>query len=250
MTAEPWKPTMGWFYESADLGDKTAVWWAARSRFSAAPIAMLPVSEGRERHLYLMTLVENSRKKMVEAFYPRLSALAPSAEAESGKLPGGPCWCDVAPVPNGPTGHSVSASPEPISKVADAAGPAIGDNGDANSGGDGGDRLKVVAAHEAIAAYAREKKLPSAEVRATFGELDTAKANDRLRAAASGNLTVADIVRAMAILDANEVDGDRHSLASEPLGRAIDQLWGAQRGRTYCDLVGTGQHRVTDMLDG
>ena len=83
----------------------------------------------------------------------------------------------VGKLPKSTSGDRVSPSAEPIGKIPVTPSPAGGDDRDSNSLAHLSDEAKVIAAKHAIAAYARNKQLPSAAHLALFGELDRAKAS-------------------------------------------------------------------------
>ncbi len=161
----------------------------------------------------------------------------PSPEPAIAQHASGLCWGCGRPSPEGGCSHCVRAFEESRAEVLKASGAAICHDRNSNSGGNAADQREIVAAHAAIAAYARDKKLPGAEMLATFGKLDTIKANNRLGAAVGHDPVVPDI------------DRHRHALSSEPLRRAANQLWSSNGGRAYSDFVGTAAQREIEMLD-
>ena len=78
----------------------------------------------------------------------------------------------VRELPKSASGNGVSPGTKPVSEVGIAPRPASSDNRDSNSLAHLSDEAKVIAAKEAIAAYARKKQLPSAAHLALFRELD------------------------------------------------------------------------------
>lgn len=120
------------------------------------------------------------------------------------------------------------------------SGATGGDNRDTNSSTDELDQLKIITAKAAIAAYARDKKLPSAEQLAAFRELDDVRSpNKALRAAMRESIKD--------VLD--EINGNRHCLSSESLRRAGDQIRIAQSSGPYRDFVGAATQQLTDMIE-
>lgn len=83
----------------------------------------------------------------------------------------------VGELPQSASGNGVSPRVKPVSEVGVTSSAAGRDNRDSNRPADLSHEEKVIAAKHAIAVYARDKKLPSAEMLATFGELDRAKAS-------------------------------------------------------------------------
>jgi hypothetical protein len=178
------------------------------------------------------------------------------------------------PLEQSPRRHRMGASAKRVYHMERAASAASRNNGNADRPTHLTHEQKIVAAKAAIAAYARDKKLPSAEQLAAFRELDeAAKAAKPVVAVApavpGGNRTVfffEDPVRDInlapgglvwssnqnpgAWIDrASIIERDNHSLSSEALGRAADQLGASQSGRSYADLVGTREQRLAEVLD-
>lgn len=162
-------------------------------------------------------------------------------------------------LPEGTSGDCVSASPDSSGKVGVASSPAIGNNRNGNSVRHIPDQLDVVSAKAAIAAYARDKKLPGSVSLAQLRELD-----GRLAGKKGTSLDPATIRRAAQILNENEVapdgdmfgfwptnnvKGDGHSLSSEPLSRAIDQLNIAEYSGAHRDFIGAAAQGFAEMLD-
>lgn len=85
----------------------------------------------------------------------------------------------IAELPEGTGGNRVSPRAEPIGKIPVTPSPAGGDDRNPNSLAHLSDEAKVVAAKEAVAAYARNKQLPSAAHLALFGELDGKRAGNK-----------------------------------------------------------------------
>jgi len=85
----------------------------------------------------------------------------------------------ITELPKSTSGDRVRASAEPIGKIPVTPSPAGGDDRDSNSLAHLSDEAKVIAAKHAIAAYARNKQLPSAAHLALFGELDGKRAGNK-----------------------------------------------------------------------
>lgn len=146
-------------------------------------------------------------------------------------------WSIGSPAPDSPGSHCMKARMESIGEVCGVPGAARTHNRDGHLTANDTHRLKVQAAKAAIARYAREKKLPSPEMCALFGELDTVQANRRLRAAGADHIP-------------GLVDVDRHNdrLTSEALGRCFDQAWESEGTGAYGHLVRAAGQRLPDML--
>lgn len=165
----------------------------------------------------------------------------------------------ITKLPEGAGGDRVSASSNSGGKVGVTSSPTIGNNRNGNSARHIPDQLDVVSAQAAIAAYARDKKLPGSVSLAQLRELD-----GRLAGKKGTSLDPATIRRAAQILNENEVapdgdmfgfwptnnvEGDGHSLSSEPLSRAINQLNVAEDGRAHRDFIGAAAQGFAEMLD-
>lgn len=191
----------------------------------------------------------------------------------------------VRELPKSASSNGVSPSAKTIGEVGVTASSSGRDNRDSNRAANLSHEDKIIAAKHAIAVYAREKKLPSAEMLATFGELDRAKASGGAAAVgedfssfeeAAGRVESSIVRRAMALLAENDVPADEggmfamipensslarylfgapaninrhaHRLSSESLSRAADQIWGANSGGTYADLVCSRAERLAEMV--
>lgn len=152
----------------------------------------------------------------------------------------------VRELPEGTGGDRVRASTKPVSEVGIAPRPASGDNRDSNSLTHLSDEAKVIAAKEAIAAYARKKQLPSAAHLALFGELDSKRAGNKRPRYSISPAEAARLLRGDFIDDIHRND---HSLASEPLSRAIDQIWVRENGGAYADLISSRSERLAEMVN-
>jgi hypothetical protein len=180
----------------------------------------------------------------------------------------------VSKLPESTGGDRVSAGPDSSGKVGVTSGPTIGNNRNGNSVRHIPDQLDVVSAKAAIAAYARDKKLPGSVSLAQLRELD-----GRLAGKKGTGLNASAIKRTAKILSENEVapdspptyiwydeaakarklwaraarfnnvEGDGHSLSSEPLSRAINQLNVAEDGRAHRDFIGAAAQGFAEMLD-
>ena len=205
----------------------------------------------------------------------------------------------VAELPEGTGGDRVRSGPKPVSEVGIAPRPASGDNRDSNSLTHLSDEAKVIAAKEAIAAYARKKQLPSAAHLALFGELDGKRAGNKGAGAhprihavdfaqpgadrnivatrrSDGSVVVSglpagtmfsaeingDVIHIRHSPDdrpnwtdahmphiIDDIDRNHHGLASEPLSRAIDQIWVRENGGAYADLISSRSERLAEMVN-
>lgn len=169
----------------------------------------------------------------------------------------------IAELPEGPSADRVSPSAEPVGEVAVTPSPASGDDRNPNSLAHLSDEAKVIAAKEAIAVYARNKQLPSAEMLATFGELDRAKTGGSA-AAVGEDLAESEFCTRLAKAIHNlppaaisitsspgapaNINRHAHRLSSESLSRAADQIWGANSGGSYADLVCSRAERLAEMV--
>jgi hypothetical protein len=165
----------------------------------------------------------------------------------------------VRELPKSASSNGVSPSAKTIGEVGVTSSAAGRDNGDTHRTANLSHEEKIIAAKEAIAVYAREKNLPSAEMLATFGELDRAKASGGAAAvgvdlpATSGRLLASCVVgrwNGVKWIEAAPANINRHAhrLSSESLGRAADQIWSANSGGTYADLVCSRPERLADMV--
>lgn len=154
----------------------------------------------------------------------------------------------VSELPERTGSDRVSASPDSSGKVGVASSPAIGNNRNGNSVRHIPDQLDVVSAQAAIAAYARDKKLPGSVSLAQLRELDDRLAQNKRTAAISGDSAKARKLWARTARF-NNVEGDGHGLSSEPLSRAINQLNVAEDGRAHRDFIGAAAQGFAEMLD-
>jgi hypothetical protein len=171
----------------------------------------------------------------------------------------------VSELPKSTGGNGVSTSPDTGDEISVAASPAISDNRNRNGVRHIPDQLDVVSAKAALAAYARDKKLPGSVSLAQLRELDNRLATKKAvaKACGAGGAPLTDIWydEAAAItpemLDAltsagfapRKVDGHRDGLSSESLGRAIDQLNVAEHSRAHRDFIGAAAQGFAEMLD-
>jgi len=169
-----------------------------------------------------------------------VSANREALEAEILRCLGRDC---VRELPQSASGNGVSPRAKTVGEIAVTPRPASGDHRDADSLAHLSDEAKVIAAKEAIAAYARKKQLPSAAHLAVFRELDSKRAGNKGR-----GLTVKDCLKAKALLDADDIDRYHHSLSAEPLSRAIDQIWVRENGGAYADLISSRSERLAEMV--
>jgi hypothetical protein len=142
----------------------------------------------------------------------------------------------ISKLPERPGGHSMGPGTNAVGEVGIASGAAIGNDGNAHRGTHLTHEAKVIAAKAALAAYARDKQLPSAEQLAAFRELDS------VRAAKKGT-----VIRQTLHFD--DVESNRDRLASEALGRAADQAVIAERGGAHRDFIGAAAQGFAEMLD-
>jgi hypothetical protein len=192
------------------------------------------------------------------------------------------CGSGGSPLENRTPGYAVSPGTERVEHVIGAPCAAAGHDRNTDCPADLTHEEKVVAAKAAIAAYARDKKLPGAKDLALFRELDearqapktvvgvdTAKPGDEAVVAvnverpgrdififdeASRHIsgvyrTTMKIGRADRRWRSVEIERDNDRLSSEALGRAADQLRRAQGGHSYADFVGTREQRLAEVLD-
>ncbi len=144
----------------------------------------------------------------------------------------------VGKLPESTSGNRVSASPDSGGKIGVTSSPTIGNNRNGNGTRHIPDQLDVVSAQAAIAAYARDKKLPGSVSLAQLRELDNSIAAKK---------PVQPIY--MGIDLARDIQGDGHSLSSEPLSCAINQLNVAEDGRAHRDFIGAAAQGFAEMLD-
>lgn len=196
--------------------------------------------------------------------------------------------CCVAELPQSASSNGVSPSAKTVGEVRVTASAAGRDNGNSNRMADLSHEEKIIAAKAAIAVYAREKNLPSAKTLALFGELDRAKASggaaavgvDLAEAGADRTVwawaskrlemdpvslpTSEELCRGfggrqydfIAFDEASDlgcgapanINRHAHRLSSESLSRAADQIWSANSGGTYADLVCSRPERLAEMV--
>jgi hypothetical protein len=149
--------------------------------------------------------------------------------------------CGVSELPKSPGGDSVRASAESIGEIPVTPSPASGDDRNPNSLAHLSDEAKVIAAKHAIAAYGRNKQLPSASVSALFRELDGKAAGNKGAAPKHAWQGVKWVV-------VDDINRNDHSLSTEPLSRAIDQIWVRENSGSYADLVSSRAERLAEMV--
>jgi len=148
-------------------------------------------------------------------------------------------WGGVGELPESACCDSMRASAKPIGEIGIAPSPASGNDRDSNSLAHLSDEAKIVAAKQAVAAYARNKQLPSAEHLAVFRELDSK---------AAGNKGASRVWRGFKFVQIDNIDRNDHSLSSESLGRACDQVWIGENAAPYRHLVCTGAERLAEVI--
>ncbi len=154
----------------------------------------------------------------------------------------------IAKLPKSPSSNSVSPSAEPIGKIPVTPSPASGDDRNPNGLAHLSDETKVIAAKEAIAAYARNKQLPSAAHLALFGELDGKAAGNKGPGLGQAGWMPAPAWHAQIDRLFDDIKRNNHSLSAEPLSRAIDQIWVRENGGSYADLVCSRAERLAEMV--
>ena len=147
--------------------------------------------------------------------------------------------CRVSELPHRACCHTMGTMAYRMSEIPVASRPASGNNGNPRRLSDLSYEEKVVAAKEAVAAYTRDKKLPSAEMLALYRELDGIRAGHKRTGV---NL-------ATAFGNGNDVQSNSDRLASEALGRAVDKVGGFERGGPQRDFIGAAAQSFTNMLD-
>lgn len=147
----------------------------------------------------------------------------------------------VGKLPKSPSSDRVSPRAEPIGKIPVTPSPASGDDRNPNSLAHLSDEAKVIAAKEAVAAYGRNKQLPSASVSALFRELDGKAAGNKGAAPKHAWQGVKWVV-------VDDINRNDHSLSTEPLSRAIDQIWVRENSGSYADLVSSRAERLAEMV--
>lgn len=145
-------------------------------------------------------------------------------------------WDSVAELPQSASGNGVSPSAKAVGEIGVAPGAASGNDRNPDGFAHLSNEAKIIAAKAAIARYAREKKLPSAEHLALFRELDSHFPRNK-GSRRSG----------IAMLD--DIDRNDHSLSSESLGRAADQAWIREGGAPYRHLIGTAAQRLAEVVN-
>lgn len=148
---------------------------------------------------------------------------------------------DVGKLPERSRCDRMGAGAYRLTEVFAAPRSAIGNDRDGNCRTDVAKKIDVVAAKAAIAAYARDKKLPRPEMLAAFRDLDDARSPNK-----AANATLRTNIKA-AVRDA--VNRDRHSLSAEALGRAADQIGIAEGGRPHRDFIGAAAQGFAEVLD-
>jgi hypothetical protein len=194
--------------------------------------------------------------------------------------------CRVSELPHRARCNSVGTMAYSMSEIAVTPRPASGNNRNPRRLSDLSYEEKVVAAKESVAAYTRDKKLPSAEMLALYRELDGIRTAKKWTGAGAvgrvdqlGNLTISGLpegelvnwtteplrVRATSIVInfrpkggelksalipiVYDVDGNRHGLTSEALSRAADKVGGFERGGPNRDFIGAAAQSFAKMLD-
>lgn len=145
-------------------------------------------------------------------------------------------------LPEGAGGNRVSASPDAGGKISVTSSPTISNNRNGNSARHIPDQLDVVSAKAAIAAYARDKKLPGSVSLAQLRELDDAAAAKK----GVPRPNLADTIKGV-MLDV--IKSNRDSLSSESLSRAINQLNVAEDSGAHRDFIGAAAQGFAEMLD-
>jgi hypothetical protein len=174
--------------------------------------------------------------KEFSLWFNETSGLAAGLDSLAKEIIGCLTGSGVGELPEGAGSNCMGSGMYTTRKVSVTPSTATGDNGNPKRLADLSYEGKVKAAKEAVAAYAREKKLPSPEMLALFRELDDERACQRMMDA-----PFVDLVEV--------VDGDRHSLASAALGRAVNQVRGFESGGPDRDFIGAAAQRFTKMFD-
>ena len=155
----------------------------------------------------------------------------------------------VGKLPKSPSSDSVRAGAEPIGEIPVTPRPASGDDRNPNGLAHLSDEAKVVSAKQAIAAYARNKQLPSAAHLALFGELDGKRAGNKGPGLGQAGWMPDPAPAWHAQIDRLfDIKRNDHSLSAEPLSRAIDQIWVRENGGAYADLIGSRAERLAEMV--
>lgn len=154
----------------------------------------------------------------------------------------------ITELPKSPSGDRVSPRAETIGKIPVTSSAAGRDNRDSNSLAHLSDEAKVIAAKEAIAAYARNKQLPSAAHLALFGELDGKRAGNKGPGLGQAGWMPAPAWHAQIDRLFDDIKRNDHRLSAEPLSRAIDQIWVRENGGAYADLVCSRAERLAEMV--
>jgi hypothetical protein len=216
--------------------------------------------EGASRLRYFNIEYLRGAKDYVVYFGPRFISNRDALRAEIIRCLSGR---GLGELPKSPGSNAVSTGPDTGGEIGVATSPAIGNNRNRNGVRHIPDQLDVVSAKAALAAYARDKKLPGSVSLAQLRELDDRLAAKKAVAKACGAGGLPDIWydEAAAItpkmFDAltsagfapRKIDGNRDSLSSESLGRAIDQLNVAEHGRAHRDFIGAAAQGFAEMLD-
>lgn len=211
-----------------DLGEE---WLSEESRATGAMTAT-EVLAGILRGDRNVVVYAARRTQMIKSNFEAL-------EAEILRCLGRGC---VAKLPQSPGGDRVRAGAETIGKIPVTPSPAPRGDRDANSFAHLSDEAKVIAAKHAIAAYARNKQLPSAAHLALFGELDDKAAGNKGAAPKHAWQGVKWVV-------VDDIKRNDHSLSAEPLSRAIDQIWVRENSGSYADLIGSRAERIAEVIN-
>lgn len=154
----------------------------------------------------------------------------------------------IGELPKGTGSYRMRSGPDSSGEIGVAASTAIGHDRNGNSPSNIPDQLDVVSAQAAIAAYARDKKLPGSVSLAQLRELDDRLARNKRAVAASDDSAKARELWARTPRFKN-IKGNRDSLPSESLSRAINQLNVAEDSRAHRDFIGATAQGFTEMLD-
>jgi hypothetical protein len=149
--------------------------------------------------------------------------------------------CGISELPERASSDTMSPGAYSSKEIAVPGRAAIGDHRDRNRPADVAKQIDIVAAKAAIAEYARNKKLPSAEMFVAFRRLD-----DKAAAKRTGDAELRAKIRAAIVA---EIDRDRDRLSSEALGRAADQIGIAESGRPHRDFIGAAAQGFAEVLD-
>jgi hypothetical protein len=149
----------------------------------------------------------------------------------------------VSELPQSASSNGVSPSVKTAGEVGVTPGAASGDNGNPDRFAHLSDEAKIIAAKAAIAAYGREKKLPSASHLALFRELDSLPPKHK-----RGEIRQPGLYRMLTGGFPGDIDRHDHSLSSESLGRACDQMRVGEGSGSYRDLVSAAPQRLAEMV--